>query len=213
MTLKLHHRQPTLAGENILAPIVSAEQPFIPSIQAIQSITVDQDYVQQRLEQLNQYALPQHPGNPLFHSSVVSTAYSYVSKLNLTTPEDSQPIIFCSLVSHCKLLGPTRPTHRRTDANLFPKPVNHRLTLKEGPKVKSDIRRFPAHNILQMGCTLQTSRINNKRVINPFKFGCPRLTLKEGLKSNLTTSEDSQPMISYKVVSHCKPLGPIISKL
>ena len=28
------------------------------------------------------------------------------------------------------------------------KPVNHRLTLKEWPKVKSDIRRFPAHNIL-----------------------------------------------------------------
>ena len=46
-----------------------------------------------------------------------------------------------------------------------PKPVNHHLTLKEGPKVKSDIRRFPAHN---------------KRVITTFKFGYPRLTLKEG---------------------------------
>ena len=43
-----------------------------------------------------------------------------------------------------------------------PKPVNHHLTLKEGPKVKSDIRRFLAHNILQVGFTLQTSRINNK---------------------------------------------------
>ena len=43
-----------------------------------------------------------------------------------------------------------------------PKPVNHRLTLKEGPKVKSDIKRLPAHNILQVGFTLQTSRINNK---------------------------------------------------
>ena len=31
--------------------------------------------------------------------------------------------------------------------------------------------------------------------------------------SNLTTSEDSQPMISYRLVSHCKPLGPIISEL
>ena len=30
-------------------------------------------------------------------------------------------------------------------------------------------------------------------------------------KSDLTTSEDSQPMISYILVSHCKPLGPIIS--
>ena len=62
------------------------------------------------------------------------------------------------------------------------KPGNHYLTLNEGPKVKSDIRRFPAHNILQVGFTLQTSRINNKQVINTFKFGCPRLTLKEGLK-------------------------------
>ena len=69
--------------------------------------------------------------------------------------------------------------HRKDNS---PKPVNHRLTLKEGPKVKSDIRRFPAHNILQVGFTLQISRINNKQVINPFKFGCPRLTLKEGLK-------------------------------
>ena len=25
--------------------------------------------------------------------------------------------------------------------------------------------------------------------------------------------KDSQPMISYKLVSHCKPLGPIISEL
>ena len=63
-----------------------------------------------------------------------------------------------------------------------PKPVNHRLTLKEGSKVKSDIRRLPAHNILQIGFTLQTSRPYNKRVINPFKVGCPRLTLKEGPK-------------------------------
>ena len=69
--------------------------------------------------------------------------------------------------------------HRKDNS---PKPVDHRLTLKEAPKVKSDIRGFPAHNILQVGFTLQTSRINNKRVINPFKFGCPRLTLKEGLK-------------------------------
>ena len=64
-----------------------------------------------------------------------------------------------------------------------PKPVNHHLTLKEGPKVKSEhIRRFPAHDILQVGLALQTSRINNKRVISTFNFGCPRLTLKEGPK-------------------------------
>ena len=38
-----------------------------------------------------------------------------------------------------------------------------RLTLKEGPKIKSDhIRRFPAHDFLQVGFTLQTSKTNNK---------------------------------------------------
>ena len=36
--------------------------------------------------------------------------------------------------------------HRKDNS---PKPVNHRLTLKEGPKVKSNnIRRFPAHDFL-----------------------------------------------------------------
>ena len=46
-----------------------------------------------------------------------------------------------------------------------PKPVNHCLTLKEGPKVNSDhIRILPAHDF-------------------------------------------------FKLVKHCKPLGPIISKL
>ena len=36
--------------------------------------------------------------------------------------------------------------HRKDNS---PKPVNHRLTLKEGPKVKSDhTRRFPAHDFL-----------------------------------------------------------------
>ena len=58
-----------------------------------------------------------------------------------------------------------------------------RLTLKEGPKVKSDhIRRFQADNFLLVGFTLQTSRTNNKRVISAFKFGYPHLTLKEGPK-------------------------------
>ena len=91
--------------------------------------------------------------------------------------------------------------HRKDNS---PKPVNHRLTLKDlfiwgftslstlyrsyhddlegGQKVKSDIRRFPAHDILQFGFTLQTSRVNNKQVIHTFKVGCPCLTLKEGLK-------------------------------
>ena len=49
--------------------------------------------------------------------------------------------------------------HRKDNS---PKPVNHRLPLKEGPKVKSGIRRFQAHDILQVGLTLRTTRINNK---------------------------------------------------
>ena len=70
--------------------------------------------------------------------------------------------------------------HRKDNS---PKAVNHRLTLKEGPKVKSEnIRRFPAHDFLQVGFILQASRTNNKQVISTFKFGYRRLTLKEGPK-------------------------------
>ena len=89
-----------------------------------------------------------------------------------------------------------------------------RLTLKGGPKVKCDhTRRFPAHDFLHVGIPSQTSRTNNKRVISTFQFGYPRLTLKERPRSNLTTPEDSQHMISYMLVYHPKPLGPIISEL
>ena len=70
----------------------------------------------------------------------------------------------------------------RTD-NL-PKPVNHRLTLRDGPEVKSyNIRRFPAKDFLQVGFTLQTSRTNNKGDIGTLKvcymgyFGTPWMTL------------------------------------
>ena len=35
--------------------------------------------------------------------------------------------------------------HRKDNS---PKPVNHRLTLKEGPKVKSNIRRFLAQDLV-----------------------------------------------------------------
>ena len=57
-----------------------------------------------------------------------------------------------------------------------------RLTLKEGQKVKSDhIRRFLAHDFLQVGFTLQTSR-TNKPVISTLNFEYPHLTLKEGPK-------------------------------
>ena len=73
---------------------------------------------------------------------------------------------------------------------------NPHLTLKEGPKVKSDhTKRFPAHDFLDFGLPFQSSRTNNKRVISTFKFGYPRLTLMEGPRSNPTTAIDSQHMI------------------
>ena len=65
-----------------------------------------------------------------------------------------------------------------------PKPVNHSLTLKWRPKVKSvNIRRFPAYDILQVGFTMQISRTNNKGDVGTFKvcyvgyFGTPLMTL------------------------------------
>ena len=92
--------------------------------------------------------------------------------------------------------------HRKDNSQ---KSVNHHLTLKEGPKVKSDnIRRFTAHDFLQVGFTLQTSRTNNKQVISTFKFGYPCLTLKEGPKVKSDQIKDSQLMVSYRFVSHYK---------
>ena len=93
------------------------------------------------------------------------------------------------------------------------KPVNHRLTLKEWPKVKSNNRRFLAQDFVLAGFALLTSRIYNKRVISTFNFGYPCLTLKEGPRSNPTTPKDSQLMISCRLVYHPKILGPIISEL
>ena len=91
---------------------------------------------------------------------------------------------------------------------------NPHLTLKEGPKVKSDhTKTFPAHDFLDFGLPFQSSRPINKRVISAFKFCYPRLTLMEGPRSNPTTAIDSQPIISYMLVYHPKPLGPIISEL
>ena len=74
--------------------------------------------------------------------------------------------------------------HQRTDANLYPlerqlaKASEPSFDLEAGPQVKSNIRRFQAHDFLCF--TLKTSRINNKQVISTFRFGHPRLMLKEG---------------------------------
>ena len=61
--------------------------------------------------------------------------------------------------------------------------------------------------------TLQVSRTNNKRVISSFKFVYPPLTLKEGPRSNLNTSEDSYPMIFCRLASHAIPVGPIMEQI
>ena len=53
------------------------------------------------------------------------------------------------------------------------------------------------NEILQVGFTLQNSRINNKRVMSTLKFGYPRLNLKDGLKVKSDQSEGfdrSMPM-------------------
>ena len=63
------------------------------------------------------------------------------------------------------------------------------LTLKEGSKVKFNItKRFPAYGFLKVNCTLETSRINNKRDIGTFMLTHPSLTLKERpkVKSDIT---------------------------
>ena len=67
------------------------------------------------------------------------------------------------------------------------------FTLKEGSKVKSDyIKRFPAHDFLQVGFTCQTSRTNNKGDIGTFKvcsmgyFGIPWMTLIEELQGEMS---------------------------
>ena len=57
------------------------------------------------------------------------------------------------------------------------------------------------------------TKTNNKRDIGTFKFGHRHLTLNEAPRSNLTTSKDSQHMFSYRLFSHPKPVGSIISEI
>ena len=78
-----------------------------------------------------------------------------------------------------------------------PKPVNHRMTFKEGPPrlnlTTSDSQPMICYKLVSHW---KTSTTNNKRVTSTFKFGCPHLTLKEDPKAKSdNTSEDSRPMI------------------
>ena len=80
--------------------------------------------------------------------------------------------------------------------------------------MKTDhIRRIRGNDYLSVVLTLQTCRTNNERVISTFMFGFHHLTLKVGSRLFLTTSEDSQPGISYRLASHAKAIGPIIREL
>ena len=93
---------------------------------------------------------------------------------NLTTLDDSQPIISHRLVSHCKPLGPIISNVLSTFKLGYPY-----LNFKREPKVKSDhIRRLPAHDFLEVGFTCQTSKTNNKGGTSIFKFNYPHMTLK-----------------------------------
>ena len=74
-------------------------------------------------------------------------------------------MISYKLVSHCN-------TSRKNNKQIIStfKFSCPRLTLKEGSKVKSDhMKRFPTHDFLQVGFTLQTSRTYNKGDIGTFK--------------------------------------------
>ena len=82
---------------------------------------------------------------------------------------------------------------------------NPHLTLKEGPKVKSDhTKRFPAHDFLDFGLPFQSSRTNNKRVISTFKFGYPkaatilRLLGNETIQFN-TRGKKSEPLVMSEI--------------
>ena len=114
--------------------------------------------------------------------------------------------------NRCKLYPPKRQctktsrTNNKRVISTFRFGCPH-LTLTVGSKFKSDhTRRFSAHDFLYVDLPSQTSRTNNKRVISTFKFGCPRLTLNERPKVK-------SDLISYRLVYHPKPLGPIISGL
>ena len=99
-----------------------------------------------------------------------------------------QPLFDCHRTTSMDAFGLISRTNTKRVISTFKFGCPH-LTLKEGPKVKSNhTRRFQAHDFLYVGLPSQTSRTNNKQVISTFKFGCPHLTFKEGpkVKSDLT---------------------------
>ena len=123
---------------------------------------------------------------------------------NLTTPEDSQhDFLYVGIPSQT-----SRNNNKRVISTF--KFGYARLTLNEGPKVKSDhTRRFLAYDFLHVGLPSQSSRTNNKRVISIFMFGHPLLTLKERPK---VKSDHTKRFPAHDFLYHPKPLGLIISE-
>ena len=98
-----HHQPQNTVEQHTVTPLVNQDQPIIPSIQALHTTAVNQDLVQQRLQQLNQYALPQQPGNLLSHNPASHTAPVATSKpktkkekIEVTWPQD------CAFVGHLR---------------------------------------------------------------------------------------------------------------
>ena len=65
----------------------------------------------------------------------------------------------------------------------------------------------------EVGFTFQTSRTNNTQVISTFKFRYPRLTLKEGPKVKSEHIRRFPAHDYHRLVSHAKPLVPIIREI
>ena len=81
----------------------STDQPIVPSIQALRTTAVDQALVQQRLQELNQQALPHHPGKYTLHNLAQQTVPQVASKpkgkkekVDVVCPQD------CAFVGHLR---------------------------------------------------------------------------------------------------------------
>ena len=87
-------------------------------------------------------------------------------------------------------------------------------TLKEGSKVISEpTQKFGAHDFQKAVFTSKPLRPIIREIYTIIGIKDHIQPSRRAPTSNLTTPEDSQPMISYRLVYHPKPLGPIISEL
>ena len=84
-------------------PVGNPEHPIIPSIQALKTTAVNQDLVQQRLQELNHLALPQHQGNQLHYNlpqsyppQVPNKVKGKKEKVEVVWPQD------CAFVGHLR---------------------------------------------------------------------------------------------------------------